>query len=154
MRRKDASTIARMMKGLAAFHGDESNVTAKHFVQYCLSRDKLSDAWIAFIGDKPAGFITTYDWINFHRLMKVRKIDLLYVEGAFRGLGVGAALIDKVIKDASLKKIKRIDIGASKKNRYANSFYSRLGFEKRVPYSNEYKIEGAALKKLSKNNNP
>lgn len=153
MRRGDAPAIASMMEGLAAFHGDKSTVTAKHFLRFCLGTDKLCDAWIAFMGAKPVGFITTYDWMNFHRAMKVRKIDLLYVEESFRSQGIGAALIDKVTKDASLKEIKRLDIGASKKNRYANSFYTRLGFEKRIPYSNEYKIEGAALKKLLKSKN-
>lgn len=36
MRPKDAPAIAKMMRALAAVHGDKAKATAGHFVTYCL----------------------------------------------------------------------------------------------------------------------
>lgn len=150
MRRKDAPAMERMMAELAAFHKDKAVATAEHFIAYCLGAHRLNRAWIAFVGKAPVGFAVTYDWMNFVRGKPARTIDLLYVEKAFRGQGVGKSLVATIAQDSLKKGLLRLNVSAAKANAKANEFYKRLGFEKGVNRSHKYALEAPALSRLAK----
>ena len=141
MRRGDEVALSRMMARLAAFHGDKSVVSPQHFVDHCLKAGSPNTAWIATAQGKPVGFAITYDWMNFVRGHRVRTVDLLFVEAAFRGQGIGHALLDALTRDATRRGIGRIDVTAQKANKNANAFYRAYGFEKRpAPKNNRYAL--------------
>jgi hypothetical protein len=48
----------------------------------------------------------------------------------FRGVGVGSALLDSVLKAASEKGFKKVNLSVFHTNRYAISLYKRFGFKK------------------------
>ncbi len=150
MRSKDAGVIAEMMKGLQAFHGDTSITTAGHFRTYCCGPNKMSHAWIAYVNDAPAGFVVFYDWINFVRAKKIRRLDLLFVKEEFRSNGVGNALITALIKDGQRQNVQRLDVSAGKKNKIANTFYKKLGFAKRDLYTQDYMMSEQAMGNIVK----
>ncbi len=151
MRRKDAETLAEMMGKLAAFHGDKPVVTAKDFVDGCLGPNAMSIAMVAFMQSKPVGFAIAFDWMNFVRGIRVRTLDLLFVDENCRSMGVGKSLLAAMAEDALENGVQRLDTSAAKGNRKAKAFYERLGFSQRDKSSYRYWIKGEkALRRLFK----
>ena len=141
MKRSDAESVAEMMRALAASHGDVSKAAASEFLTRGLGAGKLATIWLAAHDAAPAGIAATYDWMNFVRLHPVRHVDLLFVQEPFRRVGVGSALIKKIVSDAESSGIQRVTVGATKENQAANGLYRRLGFQPRDDSSVRYQMD-------------
>ncbi len=150
MRRADAPAMARLMRDLVVFHGDQPKSTARHFTAHCLGSRRLVDAWLARVAGKPAGFIVTYDWFNFVRGKITRTIDLLYIDAEYRRSSMGRLLVAAAAEDALAKGCMRIKVGARTENKAANKFYQKLGFTQRSDNSTYYTIEGGGLSSLTR----
>ncbi len=151
MRRADSPAVAVMMKKLAAHHGDKMEVSAEDFSRHCLGPGRLNQTWIAFSDNTPAGFATTYDWMNFARGIPVRTLDLLFVEAKFRGQKIGRMLVSAIARDCLKKGFPRLDVSALAENQEANQFYDKLNFVNRDDgrQRHYYKLNLAGLKKLA-----
>jgi len=149
MKRSDAESVAKMMKALAAYHGDESKAGARDFLSYGLGSAKLATIWMAASGAPPAGFAVTYDWMNFVRVYPIRHVDLLFVQESIRRMGVGSALIKRIVSDAKSSGVQRVTVGADKENEAASSFYQRMGFELRDDPSIQYQLVCANFDRLA-----
>ena len=88
--------------------------------------------------------------MNFLRGKKVRHIDLIFVEEAFRNQGIGQMLIKYAAQHAIANGCQRMDVGAQENNLGANQFYKALGFEGNMNSSMKYKIQDQALANLAK----
>ncbi len=150
MRRCGAPAVIKMIRALAAHHGDEAIITAKRLVQLCIGPRKRARLWVAFDGGMAAGFILAYDTINFVRNKASCRIDLLYVEKKSRRKGVARALIAAVAGDALSRGVKRLSVDAAAGNKISNLFYRRSGFMKRKDLSVKYSAEGAVFRRLAK----
>ena len=56
------------------------------------------------------------------------EIERIYISGEFQGKGLGNALMDKAIKEATERKKEYIWLGVWEKNSKAINFYKKLGF--------------------------
>ena len=150
MHRREAPAVVKMIRALAAHHGDKAVITAKHLIQHCTGPKKRARVWAAYVGDEPAGFILVYDTINFVRNKASCRIDLLYVEAKHRRKGVAGALVAKVAEDACARCIKRLSVDAMASNKVSNRLYRCLGFKMRKDRSIKYSVEGAVFRRLAK----
>ena len=149
MKRSDAESVAEMMRALAAYHGDVSKADALEFLTRGLGSGRLATIWLAAYDAAPAGFAATYDWMNFVRVHPVRHVDLLFVQEPFRRMGVGSALIKKIVSDAESSGIQRVTVGTAKENQAANGLYRHLGFEPRDDASVQYRMDHSKFDRLA-----
>ena len=61
---------------------------------------------------------------------KIAYINAVVVKPNFRGMGIGIAMIKKVIADCSARGLKSIKLEVDKRNRGAIHIYTKLGFQK------------------------
>ena len=149
-RRVDAPLASDMLQKLAAHHDDLAKSSADDFLKTCLGSKKIMSCWIVWQQQQAIGFAISYDWMNFVRGMKVRHLDLIFIDQEFRSKGLGKKLIGHVAKDAIKNGCGRLDVGASQSNVDANKFYSSLGFLGKASGPIKYKIQGAALVALGR----
>lgn len=147
-RRKDAPQIARMMRKLAAFHGDTAKATTKDFIKCCSGRQKTTHAWLAWRENEAAGFLIAYDRMNFVSGQKTRVVDLLYVEETARRQGIGKALLAAAAKDALKRDCASFLVTAHPANAIAKGFYKTLGLSCDVKTSARYRCGQDGMKKL------
>lgn len=150
MRRGDAMAVAKMMKKLAAFHGDTSVSKAGDFVRHCLGPRKIGKLWVACIDGKQIGFAQTFDCVDFIRNIVLRELNLLYVDEAFRKQRVGESLVAHVAKDALENGTEVIFSIAIANNRIANHFYERIGMTNSADSDKRKTIKYLASKGLLK----
>jgi len=83
--------------------------------------------------DKKTNKIAGMATLIVYRIPYVRKayFDDLVVDDAFRGLGIGSALIKKVIESAIEKKAAYIDFTSRPRREESNHLYEKFGFQKR-----------------------
>jgi ribosomal protein S18 acetylase RimI-like enzyme len=150
MRTADLTAVADMTQALADFHGDTATVNARYMREHCLGPKKLGAVLVAISGRHPVGFVLTYDWMNFVRNIRVRHIDLMFVQADFRRRGVGESLMKTAAALAIEEGCGRLTVSAQSNNEQANSFYQKLGFESRPDDANRYQLTAAGLLALSK----
>jgi GNAT superfamily N-acetyltransferase len=150
MRPSDAKALVKMMKALSLHHGHKSQATENDFLACCSPKSGFGKVWVAYHNGKPAGFAYCNDGMNFVLGKASRSIDLLYVEKKVRGLGIGRALFEKIVKDAGARGIQRISANAAIDNKKANLFYKNLGMLLRTVHRRNYSLNGVALRHFIK----
>jgi ribosomal protein S18 acetylase RimI-like enzyme len=140
MRKADVPITYAMMQELAGFFGDKAKAKKTDLIKHCFGKNNMTSVLLAFADKKPVGFSLSRDWMNFTRGYKVRHVDFLYVREKFRGLGIGAALIQTEKDNASHQNVGRIDIGVSKKNKAAVNLYDAAGFKTRAMDSQHLRL--------------
>jgi ribosomal protein S18 acetylase RimI-like enzyme len=150
MRGADVMAVAEMTQALADFHGDTASVNARYMHEHCLGPKKLGSVLVAVSGRHPIGFVLTYDWMNFVRNIRIRHIDLMFVQAEFRRRGVGEALMKAAATLALAEECGRMTVSAQSDNVQANDFYRKLGFESRPNDAHRYHLAAAGLVALSK----
>jgi ribosomal protein S18 acetylase RimI-like enzyme len=153
MRTADLTAVAEMTQALAAFHGDSATVNARYMREHCLGPNKLGAVLVAISGRHPVGFVLTYDWMNFVRSIRIRHIDLMFVQAEFRRRGVGEALMKTAAVLAIEEGCSRLTVSAQSDNEQANGFYQKLGFESRPDDANRYRLTAAGLQALATRSN-
>ncbi|WP_456371466.1 GNAT family N-acetyltransferase [Thermodesulfatator atlanticus] len=83
--------------------------------------------WVAFVNDKPVGFIAIQPDCRFHGEI-VPEIHELVVDPAYQGRGIGKLLIQKALDFLSEKGFDRVALWVGERNEDAKRFYEKLGF--------------------------
>lgn len=121
-RREDAGAVVRMLLRLAAQGGEAE-------------WDVLGDeAWAtALVAEAGPALVGCAVYGRHHRTpFAERCLDLasLYVAPAWRGRGVGRALVEAVLHHARDVDCSRVTVATAAQNARSRAFYERLGFER------------------------
>ena len=140
MRRADVMAVAVMNEVLCGRPEKTNKKLAAFFEAQCIGPRKSVHAWVAQQDGKLVGFGIARHWPSFGGGALVCSIDLLFVDAAARGQGIGSALMDRMMQNAKQKKCGRIDTETQRDNKAANSLYQHLGFQKRSGTPNRYQL--------------
>ncbi|MCB1538752.1 MAG: GNAT family N-acetyltransferase [Rhodospirillales bacterium] len=143
---RDAEAVVRMNAALARFRGATSLANAAQFI----AGAALGKIWVAeILGLGLVGFVAGYDWMDYVLGVRVRQIDLLYVDDACRHKGVGKMLVHALVHDATACGCGRIDVTDIETNELAAQFYLALGFQASHRAGMRYSVSGDALGRLA-----
>lgn len=84
---------------------------------------------IAYRGGQPAGCVALHDLGD-----GIAEMKRMFVPPAFRGLGVGRALADRVMADAKAAGYRRMRLDTGKRQSEAIRLYEATGFRRIPPY--------------------
>jgi ribosomal protein S18 acetylase RimI-like enzyme len=101
-------------------------IDVQYLVNEILARHQRGYAWgkVAAVKDQIVGFGQLARWGS-----KTAEISDLVVAAAWRGKGIGTAIITDLIEIARKQGFSNVEIGAAESNPQALSLYQRLGFE-------------------------
>lgn len=146
----DLDTIFQMMRRFAAFEGlteymtpDPAELRAAVFGERA-----FVEVLLAVCGDVPAGYAIFYPHFSSFRGETGYFLEDIYIDEAFRGSGVGKALLRAIARRGRERGFTRIDFQVSASNSNAISFYRSLGA---VANEDErhFKFSNAAFDKLA-----
>lgn len=110
---------------------DEEGV--KEFLQERLQKEE-SVIFIAFDGEKAAGFVQLYPTFTSIGMQKAYILNDLFVDGALRRKGVGKALIQKAFQFCEKEKVRFLILETAPDNHSAKALYEGAGMEKYNEY--------------------
>ncbi|MFD1631697.1 GNAT family N-acetyltransferase [Pseudopedobacter beijingensis] len=96
-------------------------------------RDRInngeSDIFLAYVGDKAAGFVQLYELYHYIKLEKQWLLSDLFVHPDYRGLGLSVALIDRSKEWCNETSACGLMLETEKTNHIGNQLYPKCGFE-------------------------
>lgn len=127
----DVDQLLQLMRGLAAFEGylDDFRVSAADLIEQGLSSKPAFTAWVCQEAgsDELSGMAVTYTIPWTYDLLPTLVMKELFVKPAYRGAGVGALLIQRVIRQAKDMGAPRIRWTVLHDNAAAAAFYQNMG---------------------------
>ncbi len=137
---RDIPVVLGLVRALAVFHDDAATIT-----EHSLSRDVLGDTpWVTLLVGELDGQVIAYTALNplVQLQFAVRGMDMhhLCVAEAFRGQGVGAALIKAAKEEARAQGCAYLSVGTHPDNRAAQDVYLHAGFERHDPTGPRFRI--------------
>ncbi|MBL8124593.1 MAG: GNAT family N-acetyltransferase [Pyrinomonadaceae bacterium] len=143
--------IIRMMRDLAELEGlsDVFENSIAKLSDSIFARSAYVEALIAKDGDRYAGYALFFPFFASFRGQHGYYLDDLYIDPAFRGTGLGEALLREIARLGAERGFERIDLQVRDGNIKAISFYEKLGA---VLDSEErhFKFTDAAFRNLAK----
>lgn len=95
------------------------------------------EIWVARAGARIVGMATL---IIVHKLCAISSdVESVVVDEAYRGQGLGKALMKKLVARARARHAKRVDLTSNPARTAANAMYQKLGFKKRD--TNVYRLK-------------
>ncbi|MCC6328559.1 MAG: GNAT family N-acetyltransferase [Acidobacteria bacterium] len=125
----EIDTIFEMMRRFAAFEDLTEYMTADpaELRAAVFGENAFVEALIAVCGDVPAGYAIFYPHFSSFRGESGYYLEDIYIDEAFRGSGVGKALLRAIARLGRERGFTRIDFQVSASNSNAISFYRSLG---------------------------
>jgi len=146
----DIALILSLINELAEFEKLKAQVAATEATlrQALFGSRPAAEALIARSGGEPAGFALYFH--NFSTFIGKHGLYLedLFVRPAFRGRGIGKALLARLARLALERDCGRFEWAVLDWNRPARDFYEALGAESNPSWVN-YRITGKALERLA-----
>lgn len=149
MQAEDTMKVAAMNELLSHSDKKATKEDAAFFEEYGMGPHKLATIWVAVDEDKPVGFVVTRPWASFGGKVKVKQIDLLYVDEDYRGMGIAADLLSHVVLEAFKDGCGRVDIQTHVENEDSNALYKKFGFKLKPESRNFYQLFHEDLKASS-----
>jgi len=153
MRKGDGKIVCDFYRKFVAFHGHaKGKSTPAFFEKHCQGTNANFKTWIAFLDKKPVGFVITLDIVNLRDGHVNVLIKSLFVEEAFRGLGIGRCLIAVAARETLTLKRDNLRIEANKKNLKANALYKKIGFKPvkhKAITTNPFMADAKAMRKIA-----
>ncbi len=144
----DAALILAFIRGLADYerlsHEVEATEKKLRGTLFPAHGQPAAECLLAFEGETPAGFALFFT--NFSTFLAKPGIYLedLFVQPAFRGRGIGKALLLHVAKLANARGCGRMEWAVLDWNQPAIDFYESLGAERKTDWT-VCRLTGAAL---------
>jgi len=142
--------ILKLMRDFAAFEKLEQyfEATEERLRDALFGKDAVAEALIAESEAVPAGYAIFYPNFATFRGQKGYYLEDLYVGPAFRGRGVGEALIRRIAEKGRDRGFERIDFQVLEWNESAIRFYERLGAH-RDDSERHFKFTDDAFRRLA-----
>jgi GNAT superfamily N-acetyltransferase len=122
----DAAAIGRLLGELGYSLAPEAYATSLG----TLLADPAHLVLVAADGDRPVGYVNANFRLQLHHAAEVATIDELVVAAGCRGEGVGARLVDQVLRVARSRGADVVEVSSAFAREGAHRFYERLGFER------------------------
>jgi ribosomal protein S18 acetylase RimI-like enzyme len=110
--------------GTTAFDEPRRRVIFEDF----LNEAEFGRAWLIFEGEKLAGYVVLTLGFSFEYRGRDAYIDELYLDGQFRGRGIGRKTMEFVEEEARKLGVNAIHLEATRGNMAAIELYRRVGF--------------------------
>lgn len=105
-----------------------------HQLEFFCADPRLGAGWIAFTGDRPAGYLLgVYVFSLEHRGMTA-EIDEFFVLPSARGQGIGSALLDAAEAEFLRVGCTNVQLQLGRGNDAAREYYRRRGYGERAGY--------------------
>jgi GNAT superfamily N-acetyltransferase len=148
---KDVEIILGLIRGLADYERLSHEVTADAAAlrRFLFGARQVAEVVIAEVGGTPVGFALFFH--NFSTFLGLPGIYIedLYIEPAWRGKGVGRALLSHVARLAKERGCGRLEWAVLDWNEPAIAFYRKLG-GRRLDDWRIFRVTGSALDELSR----
>ena len=148
---RDLPAIVNLVRQLAIYEELEHAMVATEddFRRALFGPDRQAEALIAFTGDAPVGFALYF--YTFSTFLGKRGIYLedIFVEPAYRGRGIGKALLRKLARIAKEQNCGRMEWSVLTWNQPSIDFYRRLGAVTLEEWR-MFRLTGGALEALGK----
>jgi len=116
----------------SAAYGDGGRDALSRALDLFVARPELGFVWLAFADEAgkrvPVGACVVCHAISTSRGALVAKLDDVTIAGAWRGRGVGSAMLGALCEALRASGLSRIDTACHRDNEGAWRFYERLGF--------------------------
>lgn len=146
----DVPLVLGMVKELALYErlAHEVVATEQDYHQALFGPRPAAEASLAFVGDEPAG-VAIY-FTNFSTFLGRPGLYLedLYVRPAFRGRGIGGALLAHLASLVQERRGGRVEWSVLDWNTPAIGFYQRIGATPRTGWTT-YRLDQPALGRLA-----
>jgi len=128
---RDLPALLRMMRSLAeqppAIPFDEGEVRAA--LDKFLGHADLGQAWLLWLGEKPAGYVILTLGYSFEFRGRDAFIDELYIEPEFRRRGLGRRALEFLEEKARASGVNALHLEVDRGNDRAMELYRRSGYE-------------------------
>ncbi len=125
----DIRLILTFIRKLAEYGdiADQVSATEEDVSEALFGRERVAHAILAYVGPDPVGFaIYSYSFSSFHGRPGIYVEDL-YVEQAYRGSGIGKALLVYIAQLGQQRGCARLEWSVLNWNERAMEFYQELG---------------------------
>ncbi len=107
----------------------------RSYMRWLWKRDP-EGIFVARVGGKPVGFVAgDSNWFSRRESRKVGAIHEIVVLPEYQGMGIGHALMEKVLNYFKEKGLDRAELWVGDENYKAIEFYHRLGFREKGQYN-------------------
>ena len=146
----DVATVLRLVRGLAEYERllHEVTATEAELKEALFGTVPRIHAVLAEAGGAAVGLSLFYYTFNTFKLRTNIFLEDLFVEPAFRGRGIGLALMRDLARRAAAENCGRIEWRVLNWNKPAIDFYHRLGAEP-IQYWHTLLLRGDALDALA-----
>jgi len=143
--------MLRLMREFAEFEelGQYFEATEDRLREAIFGEDAVAEALVAVEEDVFAGYAIFFTYFASFRAQKGYYLEDLYVDAAFRGRGVGEALIRAIAAKGASRGFERIDFQVLEWNAAAIRFYEKLGAQ-RDDTERHFKFTDEAFERLAK----
>ncbi len=128
---EDAPVLRTMIWALARYHGDFPAVTQDFLRAHAFSPEAADFFWIAEYAGHVVGFAKARLITDFARALRELDVDMLWVEDAQRGQGIGRRLIAAMAAEGVRRHCQEFRISARKGNAGAVAAYRKLGLQEK-----------------------
>jgi ribosomal protein S18 acetylase RimI-like enzyme len=145
----DLAALVRLCAQHAAFEGSpfDSRNKEEQLFKLLFGPNPVIHCRIAHVQGLVVGYTTFMREVSTWEANFYVHMDCLFVQEAYRGLGIGKLLMEEVVKYAIAEKCKVIQWQTPQSNERALKFYHRLGAESK-PKFRLFLFESAQLKLL------
>ncbi|SMF43639.1 Predicted N-acetyltransferase YhbS [Tistlia consotensis] len=126
--REDAAAVVRMIRRLAVPHGERAPLGRAVAEWDVLGDEPWATALVAEAGPALVGCAVFGRHYRTPSAGRCLDLGSLFVEPAWRGRGVGRALVEAVLRHARVLDCSRVVVGTVAADAPAQAFYERLGF--------------------------
>lgn len=121
---KDSNIIIEMMKEFYAIDNYPIDVEiSKTLFQEFIAHNSLGNAWLVYRNADIVGYVILTYVFSFEYQGKIAFIDELYVKDAFRGKGIGKAILQFIQQQSQLKGLKLLYLEVENHNENAKNLY-------------------------------
>ena len=146
----DCATVLDLIKALAEYERMADAVIAtEDSLRKAIFERQRATVFLAEVQDKAVGFALCFFSFSTFVGQETLYLEDLYVMPAYRGTGIGKALLKAVAKEASIHGCRRLDWVCLNWNTSAIAFYQSLGAHTLEAWQ-LFRLEGKALEQLAK----
>ncbi len=131
IRPEDLENVVSMLREFAEFEklSEYCTATEERFHTAMFGDKAVVEGLLAFDGETTVGYALFYPNFSSFRAQQGMHLEDLYIDGNYRGCGIGEALLKEIAQIATSRGYERIDFFVLDWNTSALKFYKKLGAE-------------------------
>jgi GNAT superfamily N-acetyltransferase len=145
----DAAVVLEFIRKLARYERLEHEVVASEasLKEWLFGRQAIAEAVLAYVGDEAVGFAVFFANFSTFEGRPGLYLEDLFVDPAFRGLGIGKSILTYLAKLTVERGYARLEWAVLDWNQPAIDFYRRLGARPMEDWT-VFRLSGQALRNL------